>query len=143
MIGRDRVVVARLEPHHPARLGCPEVDRERRAECDRDLADQHPRVPLADARLDPVDHLEHVDVALEERAERALVALARDVVPRRQRDIRSGSGDPVACLASQRREQLDALDLLGRHHPPADDTSNEVSGHSVQAVANGDGESRT
>ena len=53
--GGERVVVVRLEPHHPGGLRGPKADREDRAERDRHLAEDVARRAIADHPLDPVD----------------------------------------------------------------------------------------
>jgi hypothetical protein len=114
--GGERVVVAGLDPHHARLLRRAEPDREHRAEHDRDLAEDVPGTALADDALDPVDDLDRLDAALEDREQRALGALVRGVLARRERDVGRCPREPLALLRAEAGEDRDGGDLPRRHH---------------------------
>ena len=72
---------------------------------------------LADDALDPVDELDRLDAALEHGEERALVALVRGVLARRERDVRRRAREPLALGLGEAGEDRDRADLLGGDHP--------------------------
>ena len=75
-----------------------------------------PGLALADGALDAVDELDDLDATLEQAEERALVALVRGVLARREADVGCGAGEPLALRRVEPREDRDPGDLLGRHH---------------------------
>ena len=104
-----------------------------------------PGLALADDALDPVDELDRLDAALEHREQRALVALVRGVLARRQPDVRRDAGEPLALRLAQAGEQRDRRDLVRRHHdrhplrPVADRTGRRypVSGVPARSIPPG------
>ena len=78
----DRVVVARVEPHHPRWLDRAKPDREDGAERDGHLPEHLAGHTLPDRALDPVDDLDGLDASLDEPEERLLAALVRRVLAR-------------------------------------------------------------
>ena len=66
---RDCVVVVRLDPEDPRRLGRSEAGGLGSSESDRDLSDEVAGQPLADDPLDSVDELDYLDMTLQESQE--------------------------------------------------------------------------
>ena len=97
--GRKRVVVVRLDPHHPRRLDGAEADREDRPERDRHLAEELSRVTDTDRAVDPVDEPGRLDLALEDGEERPLVPLVRSELSGAQADV----GRDASRRARERR----------------------------------------
>ena len=116
LLGGDRVVVVRLDAHHPGLLRRTESDREHGAERDRHLADEIAGVALADDARDAVDELDRLDAAFEQREERSALALVRRVLARCEADVRGRAREPLPAFWAQGGEVRDALDLLGRDH---------------------------
>jgi hypothetical protein len=115
--GRDRrdcVVVVRLDSHHSRRLGSAEPDRIRRAERDRNLADDVAGASLADEALDAVDDLDHVDVPVEKPDQRRVVALVRGVLTRCKADVGRGTGEALARRRLEVGEDLDSANVVCR-----------------------------
>ena len=115
-LGRDRVVVARLEAHDARRLRGAEPDGEDRAERDRHLAEGVARLPLADDALDPVDELDRLDPALQHGEQRALGALVRRVLARHEGDVRGQPRELLDLRGRKPGEERDLADLFRGHH---------------------------
>ena len=111
------MVVVRLDSHHPRRLGCPEADREDRAQGDRHLAEQVPGLAGADDARDAVDHPRRLDLSLEHGEERPLVSLVGGVLSGAQVDVGRRAADALAIGGVEAGEDADLPDLLRRHHP--------------------------
>ena len=121
-LGRDGdhgVVVRGGDPHHPGRLGCPEAEREGRAERDRYLADQVAGLPAADDPLDPVDQRDRLQLALEHRVQRPLVAGVDHELAGVRPEVGRDPREPVALGLGQALEDRDCGDLVGRQHTRA------------------------
>ena len=114
--GGDGVKVLRLEPGDARFRRGAESGGKHRPERDRDLAEDLAGAPVADDALDSVDELRRLDVTLEQREERALVAFARGVLAREQRDVGRGPRDRLALVGVEVREDRDRPDLFCRHH---------------------------
>ncbi len=115
--GRDRVVVARLDPHHARRLGRAEPERERRRRA-RSAPRRRGR-PLArppTTRSIPSTSFDRLQPALEHREQRPLVARVDRVLAGHEPDVRREPGEPLALAAIERGEDRDGADLLRRHH---------------------------
>ena len=80
----DRVVIRRLDPHDPGRLGSAKPDREQRPKRDRNLAEDVAGTSLADDAVDSIDELYRLNSAVEHREQRPLLALVRCVFARHQ-----------------------------------------------------------
>jgi len=114
--GRDSVVVVGLDAHDARLLRRAKPDREHRPECDRDLSEDVPGAALADDALDPIDELDRLDATLEHREERALGALVRRILARREGDVPRRPGKPLADLRAESGEDRDGSYLVRRHH---------------------------
>ena len=115
--GCERVVVVRLDSHHPRRLGGAEADREDRAQRDRYLAEEVSRACGCRRRADAVDHPGRLDPPLEHGEERPLVSLVGGVLTGAQVDVGCGAADALAIGGIEAGEDADLPDLLRRHHP--------------------------
>ena len=113
LLGGDRVVVVRLDAHHPRLLRRTESDREHGAERDRHLAEEVAGVALADDARDAVDELDRLDAAFEQGEERTAVALVRRVLARSEADVRGRAREPLPALGAQGGEVRDPLNSSG------------------------------
>ena len=84
---RHRVVIVRVDPHDPRRLGSAEANREHGAQCDRHFAEDLAGMADTHGPRDPVDVLDRLDLAGEHREQRALAALIRGVFAWREIDV--------------------------------------------------------
>jgi hypothetical protein len=114
--GRDHVIVARLDTHHPRGLRGPEADGERGAQRDRHLAEDLSGVALADDARYAVDELDCLDTALEHAEERPLVTFVDCVLARPEADVGGDATQLLTVGRVERFERRDAPDLVGRHH---------------------------
>ena len=71
---------------------------------------------LADDALDPIDELHRFDATLEHCEERALGALLRRVLARREGDIGGNPGKSLAAIRVETRKDRDHAYLVRRHH---------------------------
>jgi hypothetical protein len=118
-VGRDRrnaVVLVRLDSHHTRGICGAKPDGEQRPERDRDLAEDVARPSLADDAVDPVDDLHRFDATVEQRKQRALVALVRRVFARRETDVGRGARKPLARRPIEVAENADTTNVVCRHH---------------------------
>jgi len=86
----------RLDPHDARLRRRSESDREHRPESHRHLSENVTRTALADNALDPSDELDRLDATIDDREERALVALVHRVLARHETDVDRHAGEPVA-----------------------------------------------
>ena len=110
------MVVVRLDAHDPRRLGGAETNGEDGAEDDRDLAEDVARMPDADRPRNSVDVLDRLDLAREDREQRAFAALVGGVLAGSEADVCRNAREPLALRGIQAREQGDLCDLLRRDH---------------------------
>ena len=115
-VGRDGVIVVRLESHHTRCLGRAEPDREHGPEGDRHLPEDLAGPALADDALDAVDDLYRLDPAGEQREERALVAGVGGVLAGREGDVGCGAREALALAGAELCKDRDSGDLLRGHH---------------------------
>jgi len=118
VLGRDGVVVIRLDAHDARLLRRAKPDREHGPEHDRHLAEDVPGAALADDAPDPIDELDRLDATLEHGEERALRALVRRVLARHEGDIRGRAGKPLAIRRAESGEDRDGTNVVGCHHDP-------------------------
>ena len=114
--GGEGVVVGRRDAHHAGGLRGPEPARERRAEGDRHLAEDLPRLALPEDPHHPVDELRHLDPTFENGEQRSLVALVDRVLARGEAQIRCRPRHSAALLGREGREHRDGCDLVGCDH---------------------------
>ena len=114
--GHHGVIVVRLDAHDARLLRRAKPDWEHGPECDRHLAEDVPGVALADDARDPIDGLDRLDATLEHGEERALAALVRRVLARRQGDVRRRSRKLLARRRAESGEDRERADLVRRHH---------------------------
>src|SRR5204863_123542 len=81
-------------PHHPGGLRRSEPDREGRPQRDRHLAEDLARLARADRALDPVDHLDGLDLAFDHREERAFRPGVGRVLALFEPDVGGGPRQP-------------------------------------------------
>ena len=125
-VGSDRgdgVIVVGLDAHDARRLRRTEPDREHGPEHQWHLPEDVAGKALADDALDAVDELDRFDATLEHGKERALVTLVRGVLARHEADVRRPARQQFALVGPEAGEQLDAADLVRRHHAMANPTA--------------------
>ena len=105
-----------LDPHHARRLRGTEAHREDRPERDRDLPEHVPWLTLAEHALDPVDEPGGLDATLEDREQRALGALVRGVLARREADVGRHPRQLLTLGRVERCEQRHATYLVRSDH---------------------------
>ena len=115
-LGGDRVVVLRLDSHHPRGLSRAEPDGKDRPQRDRNLADQLAGMALADDARDPVHEFHHLDMTLEQGEQRAPVALVRRVLAGGEVDVGGSAGEALPALRAQGSEVGNPLDFLRGDH---------------------------
>jgi hypothetical protein len=111
-----RVVVGRLDTHDPRRLGGAKPNREQRPERDRNLAEDVAGMSLADDAVDAVDDLYCLDPTLEEREQRALLALVGGVFAGPESDVGCRPRQPLARGPTEVAENGNATNVVCGHH---------------------------
>jgi hypothetical protein len=71
---------------------------------------------LADEAIDAVDDLHRLDSPVEEREQRAVVALVRGIFPRGEAEIRGGARKGLARRLREIGENGNATDVVRGHH---------------------------
>ena len=103
----DRVVVVRLDPDDPRRLGCPEAGGLGHPERDRDLPEDVTGPPLADHALDTVDDLDRLDPPFEQGEQCGRVAVVDRVLAGAEGDVGRDATEPLEIGRLECREHGD------------------------------------
>ena len=101
--GCNGVVILGLDPHHTRVLRSAKPNRKHRAQRNRHLPENVPRIADADDTLDPVSELGRLDATIEHGEERSLASLRRCVFAGKEADVGRSLGKPLELFRAEPR----------------------------------------
>ena len=133
---RDREVLPGLHANEARRLRRPVTSVERRADGDRDLAEDRTGDAPAQGALNPVEQLDDLHLAREDREQRTVpVALVHGVFPGTEVDVGRRLRQQLELGRPERREQRDSPYLVNCQHGRCDISISAQQGRGSRAAS--------